>query len=567
MDKLTAYRQAAAPLPATQKLWPLYGAGFENLGRNEKPVDAPVPACGPDQLLVRHDACGLCFSDTKVIAQGPNHPRIQRDMKTAPAVLGHELSLTIVGVGERLRGKYRVGERHTIQADITFRGQQMAYGYVLQGGLSQYAAIDERVLANDHGNCLLPANPNRGFAEIALAEPWACVVAAYTLSYRAGLKPGGTWWIVGAGGAKPYTVSAGFDAAAHPARVLLTSVPAGFAAEIRARATALGVEVTDVPDVVHPPVEQVDDIAVLGADPQLIETISPRLAPFGVLAILSDRPMPRKANVDIGRVHYNRWLYVGSAGMDIARAYADTPVRATLKPGGRTWFVGAGGPMGRMHVQRAIQFAGQPGVIVCTDVSDARLAELQDSFADEARTKGIRLVCLNPANAAAFAAGMQPFAEGFDDIVVLAPVPAVIAEAATHLATGGVMNVFAGVARGVMASIDLGDACHKQARIIGHSGSATSDMQLVLAKTDVGELSPNRAVAAVGSIDAAYDGLHAVHETRFPGKVVIYPHIRPFPLTPLADLRTKLPAVYARLRNGCEWTNEAEEEFLRALLP
>ncbi len=567
MDKLTSYRQAIAPLPSTQKLWPLYGAGFENLGRSAKPVDAPVPACRPDQLLVRHDACGLCFSDTKVIAQGENHPRIRRNMKQEPVVMGHEISLTIVGVGERLRGKYHVGERHTIEADLSFRGQPLAYGYMLQGGLSQYTVIDERVLNSDHGNCLLPANPQRGYAEIALAEPWACVVAAYTLSYRSGLKPGGTWWIIGAGGAKRYQVSAGFDAAAHPARVLLTNVPADFAAEIRTRANLLGVAVTDVPDLARLPVEQVDDIAILGADPQVIEAVSPHLAMSGILAILADRPMPRQVRVDIGRIHYHRWLYVGSTGTDIARAYTDTPVRAMLKPGGRAWFVGAGGPMGRMHVQRAIQFAGHPRIIVCTDVSDARLSELQDSFAVEARAKGIQLVCLNPTQPAAFAAGMQPFAKGFDDIVALAPVPAVIAEAATHLAPGGVMNVFAGVVRGVMAPINLDDACGKQTRIIGHSGSAKSDLELVLAKTNAGELSPNRAVAAVGSLDAAYDGLRAVCETRFPGKVVIYPNIRPFPLTPLEELRTKLPAVHACLKNGCEWTNEAEETFLRALLP
>ena len=74
--------------------------------------------------------------------------------------------------------------------------------------------------------------------------------------------------------------------------------------------------------------------------------------------------------MDVGRVHYNRWVYVGGHGPDIAGAYADVPVRSTLKPGGRAWFVGAGGPMGRMHVQRAIQMPDGPATIVCTDVSD-----------------------------------------------------------------------------------------------------------------------------------------------------------------------------------------------------
>ncbi len=79
--------------------------------------------------------------------------------------------------------------------------------------------------------------------------------------------------------------------------------------------------------------------------------------------------------------------------MDIAKAYNEIPVRASLKPGGKAWFVGAGGPMGRMHVQRAIQFANPPAVIVCSDVSDARLSDLCDSLAPEAKAKGIEFIC------------------------------------------------------------------------------------------------------------------------------------------------------------------------------
>jgi hypothetical protein len=39
------------------------------------------------------------------------------------------------------------------------------------------------------------------------------------------------------------------------------------------------------------------------------------------------------------------------------------------------------------------------------------------------------------------------------------------------------------------------------------------------------------------------------------------------PLTPLPELREVLPTVYAKLKDGREWTVEAEEEFLRLMLP
>jgi hypothetical protein len=126
-------------------------------------------------------------------------------------------------------------------------------------------------------------------------------------------------------------------------------------------------------------------------------------------------------NIDVGRVHYHRWLYVGSTTTDIASAYRNCPVRSNLKAGGRAWFVGAGGPMGRMHVQRAIEFANPPASILCTDVSDMRLDELCDSFAAQAAGKGIEFICLNPLNEADSEAKRAAFDHaGFDDIVVLA---------------------------------------------------------------------------------------------------------------------------------------------------
>jgi D-arabinose 1-dehydrogenase-like Zn-dependent alcohol dehydrogenase len=300
----------------------------------------------------------------------------------------------------------------------------------------------------------------------------------------------------------------------------------------------------------------------------MIEAVSPRLEQFGVLAILAEKPMSRKVNVDIGRIHYHRWVYVSSSGTDVARAYSDVPVRSALKPGGKAWFVGAGGPMGRMHVQRAIEFSHPPATIVCSDVSDMRLEELCTAFAQQAREKGIEFVCLNPMNKADYEAGMAPFKEsGFDDVIVLAPIPPVIADAATRVGKNGVMNVFAGVARGTMTSLDLSDAYLKSTRVIGHSASGMEDMLLVLDKTYGKELSPNRSVAAIGSLSAAKDGLKAVKDATLAGKVVIYPNIQEMPLTTLPELKEKLPTVYALLNERGEWTNEAEAEFLRLMLP
>ncbi len=566
-DKVQDYIQAKTALPEKYLLWPLYGAGFENMGKDGQPIEKPTPIkIGAEELLVRHDACGLCFSDIKVINQGQNHPRIFRDMKSEPVVLGHEVSMTVVQVGEKLRDRYKAGDKLIIEADIYIKGVSVAYGYSLQGGLSQYSVIDERVLKTDTGDNLIPVKPALGYAEGALVEPWACVVAAYRLEYRSGLKNGGITWIIGAGGTKDYTISAGFDKTSHPAKLMLSNVPAGFAAWLQARARENGVEVVEVNELEAVAKETIDDIVLLGADADLIEKVSPCLTQFGMMAIMADEPLKRKLSIDVGRIHYMRWGYVGSKDADISQAHQPS-IRSALKPGGAAWFVGAGGPIGRMHVQRAIQFAGAPAVIVCSDVSDMRLNDLYESFKEEAKAKNIEFICLNPTRKEEYEAGMARFfARGFDDVIVLAPIVPVIADSATHLAEDGVMNVFAGVGKGTMVALDMSDVYMKNVRYIGHSGSNMEDMLITLRKTEGHELSPNRAVAAIGSLRAARDGLQAVKDQVFPGKVVIYNHIKDLPLTPIPELKEKMPSVYAKMKDG-QWTNEAEEEFLRLMLP
>ena len=173
--KVEQYRRAQSSLPAQNRLWPLFGAGFENLGLDGQAMDTPLPQPGPEELLVRHDAVGICFSDIKVIRSGEKHPRIHHKMKEDPVVLGHEVALTVIKAGEKLAGQYQPGDRFIVQADIYINGQTSAYGYDLQGGFSRYSVIDWRVLAGDHGNYLIPIRQDAGYAGLALCEPLACV--------------------------------------------------------------------------------------------------------------------------------------------------------------------------------------------------------------------------------------------------------------------------------------------------------------------------------------------------------------------------------------------------------
>ena len=541
-----------------------------------------MPVYGPDELLIRHDACSLCYSDIKVIKVGGAHPRISgRDLTRQPVILGHELSITIAEVGVHLQDQFKAGQRYTLQPDIFFHGRNMAYGYALQGGLSQYAVLGDEVLRGDGGCYLLPVKEKTGYAEAALTEPWACVNAAYHLEYRTGLQPGGVTWIIGAPGVadKNYLFSRGFEASTHPARLILSDVPPSLAAWLKRKAGELGIVLTErngldlesiaaVRSELAP--QGADDVILLGAaSAGLIAAASNLLKWRCILNLVTDEPLPEMATVDVGRLHYDYITYVGNPGPDIAASYA--PIRAALRQDGDLWVLGASGPMGHMHVQRAIEMRPNPRRIVATNLSSPRIHEVEAKFSPIAQEHAIQLTCMTETTLGRVEFDRRLRAltsgKGFDDIMVLAPDVETIRFAATHLAPGGVMNLFVGLSRGTTIPFDLNAVCdQRQVRLIGNTGSSIQDLQSMLDLTENGQLETNYSVAAVAGLDGAADGLRALQEGRFPGKVVVYPHIHGLGLTPLEDLAARLPGVAALLKNGRVWTNAAEEELLRETL-
>ncbi|MBN1864670.1 MAG: alcohol dehydrogenase catalytic domain-containing protein, partial [Victivallales bacterium] len=82
-------------LPKKMLAWPLFGAGMDKLGRDNKPCLVKIPEIGEDELLVRIDAIGLCFSDIKLIRSGEQHVRVvSQDLSKDPVTPGHEAVMT-----------------------------------------------------------------------------------------------------------------------------------------------------------------------------------------------------------------------------------------------------------------------------------------------------------------------------------------------------------------------------------------------------------------------------------------------------------------------------------------
>lgn len=569
-NRYDTYRSPDAPVQDETWAWNMYGAGVENIGRDGKPERVAVDQPDDDQLLVRVDAVGMCFSDVKLIQQGGKHPKLyNRDLATLPTRLGHEAALTVLKVGKNLADKYKPGQRLAMQPDIYQNGRSTAYGYTIPGGLIQFHLIGSEVLDADDGAYVLPVAEQMGYAETALTEPWACVEGAYTQRRRLEPRVGGTMWIIGQpGDTTNYTFAQHLDA---PSRFVLTDVPDSLREQIAAATTGdilvrNGIAADDYAALRDELTDSLgfDDVVLLNPTSAAAVDAAARLvARRGTFNMVGTQPLDGMPQIDVGRIHYDYIAYLGNTGPDIAASYGEARNRAELRPGGVAVFVGAGGPMGQMHVQRAIELPNGPRTVIATDVNDGRLEALKHLFGDLADQNDKRFLVVNPTSEDLHElVRRESGGEGADDVIVSVPVAALMADGAKMMRPDGMLVLFAGVPNGTFAPLNLSNVYLHNAQFTGTSGSRLSDQQLVIDKTVGGELSPNRSVAAIGGIEAANDGVRAMMEGRYAGKVVIFPQVSGLPLTGLSELHNDYPEIARKLGPGNVWTPEAEQALI-----
>jgi threonine dehydrogenase-like Zn-dependent dehydrogenase len=543
-EKLDQFVAGVSNLPETYLAWQMFGAGFENFGRDKKPLRLPLRPPADNELLARVDAVSLCFSDVKLIKQGNAHPRVRgRDLANDPTVPGHECAVTIAAVGSDWADSFEVGQRFIVQAEIYYKGVNVAFGYAIPGGLAQYTYLDERVLAGDDGCYLLPLKPATGFSEAALTEPWACVEMAYNIEDRFHPLDDGTMLIV--------------DFTGDDGASCVNALENAFT-ERPAETTVWTSAATDAAGSVF------DDIIVFGVpEGAWLDALPPLLNKGGTLVLVSDGIREGELTVDVGRVHYEKVRVTGSDDMDVAAAYR-TAQRMELVSGGKALFAGAGGPMGQMHVQRAIEMDQGPARITATEVDESRLEHVYNRFSGLAESRGVDLQMCNPVTQPE---SLGPVSPGeFDDVVILAPVVPAIEDGVRRAKPGSVVNIFAGVATGTQARIDLAQLL-RGVRMVGSSGSRIADMRKVLDLAESGQLSTNFAAAAVSGMAGVYEGLEAVRDAALPGKVVVYPFVEDMGVVPFEKLGECVPAAAANLGPHGEWTTASERAFLENRLP
>jgi propanol-preferring alcohol dehydrogenase len=162
-----------------------------------RPANVPIPQPGPDQVLLRVHACGVCRTDLHVVDGELSSPKL-------PLVLGHEIVGTVVATGERVES-FKPGDRVGVpwlgwtcgscrycqSGRENLCAQARFTGYQIDGGYAEYTVADHRYVF-----------PLRGRYSDAEAAPLLC---AGLIGYRS---------LVMAGDATRLGLY-GFGAAAH----------------------------------------------------------------------------------------------------------------------------------------------------------------------------------------------------------------------------------------------------------------------------------------------------------------------------------------------------------------
>jgi L-iditol 2-dehydrogenase len=141
--------------------------------------EMPIPKINDNELLVKVQASGICGSDVMEWYR----------LKTAPRVLGHEITGDIVEIGKNVK-KYKVGDRVFISHHVPCNNcnycnndqhtlcDTLHSTNFYPGGFAEYLKVPE--INVDRGTFVLPKEIS--YEEGAFIEPLACVVRGFRIA-------------------------------------------------------------------------------------------------------------------------------------------------------------------------------------------------------------------------------------------------------------------------------------------------------------------------------------------------------------------------------------------------
>ena len=242
-----------------------------------------------------------------------------------------------------------------------------------------------------------------------------------------------------------------------------------------------------------------------------------------------------------------------------------------LKEGGNLIIMAGAGPMGMGAIDYAVHGNRKPGIVVVTDIDDARLERAKCLLSPEDAAKnGVKLVYVNTNNCEDPKKYLMDITDGvgYHDVMLMAPVKPVCELADAVLAYDGCVNFFAGPTNHEFsAMVNFYNIHYNATHYVGTSGGNTDDMRESLKLMEEGRINPAVMVTHVGGIDSAKESTLNLPNIKG-GKKLIYTHVN-MPLTAIDDFAElgKNDPFFAKLaeitsRHNGLWSAEAEKYLL-----
>lgn len=203
-------------------------------GKNDLRLESfELPEIKDDEILADVITNSICMSSHKALIQGKDHKRVPEDISQNPIIIGHEISGTILQVGQKYKDKFKVGMKYTIQPAFNYPGREMeapGYSFAFCGGNAKKIILPKEAMEMD---CIIPYYGDSAY-KASLAEPIACLFSAfkdqfhyepYEYKHDMGIKENGNLAILG--GAGPMGLAAVdilLQWKTKPGRILVTDI-------------------------------------------------------------------------------------------------------------------------------------------------------------------------------------------------------------------------------------------------------------------------------------------------------------------------------------------------------
>ena len=235
-----------------------------------------------------------------------------------------------------------------------------------------------------------------------------------------------------------------------------------------------------------------------------------------------------------------------------------------LKAGGSLVILAGCGPMGLGAAEVAMAMEPRPSRIVLTDIDAARVARAKALLKSK---NGVTVEVIDTSGVEDVPALLTKDG-GFDDVLIMAPVPSVIETADAIAGEDCCINFFAGpTQKDFYVKVNFYDVHYNYKHIIGTSGGDVEDMKEALHLIETNAIDASVLVSHIGGLSAAAEA--TLNLPSIPGaKKLIYCGVD-MPLTAIDDFveMGKQNPLFAELHEICArhnmlWSREAEAYLL-----